>query len=223
MPVDLPAPTPELGAWLEENREPLIRRWLELVVERSTLEQLASRPLAERVQELDLLLEAARASESGESTAVAAGGVDELDVIGAALVAQASTGAPFALALIAPPDGGIERGEWIAATIQSARRDERVTAAPGGLVAVVIPVDDPGRARNEADRLRAGAWQLLGGACALPDVGVAMHPADAADAAGLFAAARSRLPREPDVADERIGGDDRPPADVTPLYPVPRD
>ncbi|MEX2196207.1 MAG: hypothetical protein WD844_13055 [Thermoleophilaceae bacterium] len=196
MTADLPSPTPELGAWLAANRETLIRRWLELVVERSTLEELAARPLAERVRELDLLLEAAR-SEGGAR----GGGLGpDLDQ---ALEAASADGRPFALALLAPPAGGPSPEAWTEATAETARREERVVAAEGGLTAVVIPTPDADAARVEADRIRAGAWQLLGGGSVLPDVGFAMHPLDARDAAGLAAVAHERLPeRAPEPVQE---------------------
>lgn len=191
MAVDLPSPSPELGAWLEANRETLIRRWLELVVERSTLEELAARPMAERVRELDLLLEAARSEGSARQGTLGA----ELDE---ALAAALGDGRPFALALLAPPAGGPQAEAWTKATSETTRREERVVAADGGLTAIMIPAPDAASARVEADRVRTGAWQLLGGACVLPDIGVAMHPGDADDAAGLVAAARAHLPEPPE-------------------------
>ena len=178
----------QLGAWLAENRESLIRRWLELVVERSTLEELAARPLAERVRELDLLLEAARSEGSGRR-----GRPDPLveEALGAAL----REGGPFALALVAPAaETGPPPQAWAEALAQTSRRDERVIAAADGMIAILLRVSEPEAARVEADRLRAGAWQLLGGSSRLPDVAVALHPQDAVDAAGLVAAARQRLP-----------------------------
>jgi hypothetical protein len=59
---------------------------------------------------------------------------------------------------------------------------------------VVLRAADAPAARVEADRVRAGAWQVLGGGSRLPDVGVAVHPGDGVDAAALVAAARARLP-----------------------------
>lgn len=184
MSPDVPSPGPELAAWLEENRETLIRRWLELVVERSSLEELTTRPLAERIRELDLLLEAARSEGAGDT------GPDLRDALAAAL----QEGRPFGLALIAPPAGGPEPAEWAGAARETARREERVIPAPGGLVGVLIPAAGGGAARVEADRIRAGAWQLLGGSSPLPDAGLAVHPGDGSTAEELVAAARDRLP-----------------------------
>jgi hypothetical protein len=186
--VPTPAPAPELAAWLAANRESLIRRWLELVVERSTLEELGARPLAERLRELDLLLEAAR----GEG-ADRAGGLDpEVDEMVAAALRG---GGPVAVALIAPPAGeGTPPVAWTEATEQVVRQEERVVATRDGLTVVVLCAADRAAAQIGADRVRAGAWQALGGGSRLPDVGVAVHPEDGQDAAGLVAAARRRLP-----------------------------
>lgn len=169
------------------DREPLIRRWLELVVQRSSLEELAARPMAERLRELDLLLEVVHSEGAARRDGLGA----ELDD---ALSAAFAAGHPFALALLAPPGDGPTASAWTVAAAETARREETVVAAHGGLTAIVIPAADGHSARVEADRIRVGAWQLLGGSCALPDVAVATHPADAADAPALAAAARERLP-----------------------------
>lgn len=208
MAADPPSPTPELGAWLAANRETLIRRWLELVVERSTLEELAARPMAERVRELDLLLEAAR-SEGSAGRGTLGPELDE------ALAAALDAGRPFALALLAPPAGGPAAEAWTEASAETARREERVVAASGGITAIIIPAADPGAARVEADRIRAGAWQLLGGACVLPDIGVAMHPHEGSDAAGLTAVAREQLPEPPPEPEAEPG----PEAEAPPYEP----
>lgn len=211
MAADLPSPSPELGAWLEANRETLIRRWLELVVERSTLEELAARPMAERVRELDLLLEAARSEASARRGTLGA----ELDQ---ALAAAIDGGRPFALALLAPPTDGPAAEAWTEATAETARREERVVAAAGGLTGIVIPAADAPAARVEADRVRTRAWQLLGGTCVLPDVGVAMHPGDAEGAAGLVAAARKRLPEPPPEPQARVEPEAQPASHEPPAF-----
>ena len=48
------------AAWLERNREALLWRWMDLLLRRSSPAQLAARPIAERVADVELLLEAAR-------------------------------------------------------------------------------------------------------------------------------------------------------------------
>src|SRR5690606_19098904 len=93
VPIDLAPPPRDLERWLAEHREPLIRRWLQLVVERSSLDELAARPLGERVRELDLLLEAARGT--GDD---APRGAQVSDLCQAMIEA----GRPFALVLLAP-------------------------------------------------------------------------------------------------------------------------
>lgn len=249
VPLDSPIPAPELAAWLAANRESLIRRWLELVVERSTLEELAARPIAERVRELDLLLEAARSEGAGRHETPDPA-LDE------AVTTELEAGGPVAVALIAPPaEPGVAAEAWSEAAAEVARAEEQVVTTADGLVAVVLRAGDAPAARVEADRVRAGAWQVLGGGSRLPDVGVAVHPEDGVDAASLVAAARARLPElsgpavEDAAAAERADpgeeiraerGDpgstlrdelDRwarrtderdgegPPAEVTPLYP----
>lgn len=48
------------AAWLERNREALLWRWMDLLLSRSSPAKLAARPIAERVADVELLLEAAR-------------------------------------------------------------------------------------------------------------------------------------------------------------------
>jgi hypothetical protein len=50
---------PGVAETLIGSRDALVRRWLALLVERSSFDELTARPLAERVGELDLLWEAA--------------------------------------------------------------------------------------------------------------------------------------------------------------------
>lgn len=240
-PTDNRTPAPELAAWLAANRETLIRRWLELVVERSTLDELGARPMAERVRELDLLLEAAR-SEGSALPGLPDPAIEEM------LTAAIEQGGPVAVALIAPPgEPGPDSEAWTAALAQVAREEERVATTSDGLTVVALRADDAATAGIGADRLRAAAWQALGGTSRLPDAGVAVHPADGADAATLVAAARARLPGPAPAAEgaegERNGdetgppafddgvvraarvltephaGDEGRPAEVTPLYP----
>lgn len=213
------APGPELGAWLEEHREPLLRRWLSLLVERSSLEELAARPLGERVRELDLLLDVARSGarrpEELISERVAAGG-------------------PFTLALLHVDSGA---SAWAA---ELAAESSAVHLSDRELVVIVESVDAP-EARLQADRLRIGAWQRLGADRPLPGMRLAHHPADGADAVTLLAVAGGRAgTAQPAAASQPTGthagaasdlwaelatnevaeAGERPPAPVTPLRPA---
>lgn len=183
-----PLPGPELEAWLAANRELLLRRWLELVVERSSLDELAARPFGERVRELDLLLEAARGRRGGS----AAGGERALEE---ALREALRQEAPFALALLALPGSGAEAARALAEAAASvAAGGERTVAGPETTTAAILPAGDGAAAAGAAvDRLRVEAWRRLGGAGRLPEAGVATFPFDATTPEGLVAAARERL------------------------------
>ena len=58
---------PELRSMLGRHREELLRRALALAISRSTLEELVERPLDQRLDELELLFEAASPEAGGES------------------------------------------------------------------------------------------------------------------------------------------------------------
>ena len=60
---------PELRTMLGRHREELLRRALALAISRSTLDELVERPLGERLDELELLFEAASPEGGGESGA----------------------------------------------------------------------------------------------------------------------------------------------------------
>lgn len=234
MPVD--ARDGELAAWLAENREPLLRRWLGLVVERSSLAELAARPFAERMQELDLLLDAARAEAGGPAPATPVPPPrdprpERSSALAAAMDARAASGQAFSLALFEPASGdGPPARAWAQAIAFVTRPGEPAHPAGGGATAVLLDTETARDARVAAHGIRAGAWELLGGRCPLPGVGVAVHPVDG----DLIAAARlrasgvdARSSQSTDLwhalAEERESAaepDDRPPAPVTPLRPV---
>src|SRR5215208_4539339 len=62
---------PELRSMLGRHREELLRRALTLAISRSTLDELVERPLDQRLDELELLFEAASPDGGGETGAVA--------------------------------------------------------------------------------------------------------------------------------------------------------
>ncbi|HWH45124.1 MAG TPA: hypothetical protein VNT32_10365 [Thermoleophilaceae bacterium] len=222
----------ELAAWLAENREPLLRRWLGLVVERSSLSELAGRPFGERMQELDLLLEAARSQAADEPDAAPAARPPATpEPLLAAIETRREAGAPFSIAIFDPPSGdGPPARAWAQALAFVTRPGEPAFPAGGGATTVLLDAASARDARVAAHGIRAGAWELLGGRCPLPEVGVAVHPDDP----DLLAAARRRAaapepqcPRAGDLwqalAEERdraAGDEPGPPAPVTPLRPI---
>jgi hypothetical protein len=177
----------EAVAWLHASREALLRRALALAVERSPLDDLARRPLGERLRDFDLVLEAA-ALEAGGEQRVASG----RDALEAALDPLVAAGAPVAIGLlVAPPEAEAEA--WARALAAAAAPDELVRRLGRGHVAAILRSGSAGEARDAVDRLRATAWAELGGRGPLPDAGVAAFPEDGRDARALIDAARGRL------------------------------
>jgi len=174
-------------------------------VERSSLEELSERPLADRIKEFDLLLEAAGDTGLLEPR-VRSNGLDaELE---SRLVAHERTGDPFALALLMGGEG------WPGALADAAGPGETVLDAGSGATAVIIAGVPSFEAQAAVDRLRVCAWRGLGGGGRLADVGVASCPDDATGADRLLATARERLGRATAGQPVVSAG-----ADVTPLYP----
>ena len=226
-------PGPGLAGLEAADREPLLRRWLSLVVERSTIDELGARPLGERLADFELLLEAAGSAEGSKP----AGGGEPTGEEGLLrrLDAEVGGGRPFALALLrwrqpepeqdegaprreadeaGPPPHGTGVG-WPNTLADAARGGETVIDLGNESAAVILAAEDRGAARVALDQLRVSAWTQLGGSGPLPEVGLATWPADGAGAPELVAAARRRLERG------REGPDGpREPAPVTPLYPL---
>jgi hypothetical protein len=198
--------TPEISVRVENGREELVKRWLRLVVERSSLQELSRRPLGERVRELELLLEAA-----GEAGLIPAPVGDRSleEEVTSCVERFARAGQPFALALIG---GGADLAGAVA---EAAGADELVLDAGGGATAILLERRGGADARAALDRMRVTAWRRLGGRGRLVDVGIATCPEDGVSAEQLIALARERLR-------QAVGGEHSPPtgsAAVTPLYP----
>jgi len=235
----LRAQTP--SAWLTRNREPLLRRWLSLIVERASLDELAERPLGERIKDLDLLLEAASGSDQEAPTALRTRGDSLWDELERQVDAHRRLGSSFALAIVAVNGGGAGidgaatpngddfiadddwpptasaipipgPSDWAVALRQAATADDVVVDAGDGATALVLPGAGTADARLAADRLRVSAWKLLGGRGRLADVGLASCPEDGAIADELVTVARERLRRA-------LGGPLEA-ADVAELAPV---
>jgi hypothetical protein len=230
---------PELRSMLGRHREELLRRALALAISRSTLEELVERPLADRIDELELLFEAAAAPElEPEPVARSRNLRAELDhqldqhgrdgrvfsvaviAAGHARVARLSPGAQHRRA--AGPDGRA----WTNALRECAAPTDVVIDAGDGATAVVFPDHDAREARIAAERLCRAAWRVLGEQGPLAGVGVATYPDDGNSGTEIAAAAYDALWRQADfVAAGHAEGaddspDDRPPAPVHPLRPL---
>jgi hypothetical protein len=185
----------------EQGREELLKRWLRLMVERSSLEELSSRPLNERIKELDLLLEAA--GEAGIEIArgkeavtppervaapAPAGNGGLAGELGQRLAEHRTSGAAFSVALLAGNE------DW-RHSLGRAADGETVFEGPRGTIALVLPGLAGGDARAAVDRLRVAAWRELGSEGRLAEVSVASCPADGESAEALLGVAQSGLER----------------------------
>jgi hypothetical protein len=172
------------GMSVLQGREELVRRWLRLVVERSSLEELSERPLSDRIRELELLLEAA-----GEAGLVdpQLGRLSLEDEVESRARGYEDSGEPFAVALLAGGEG------WPEALAAVACDRDLVLGTGDGTTAVVLRERSGSDARAAVDRLRVSAWRQLGGEGRLADVGLATCPEDGLSAEQLIAAARDRL------------------------------
>jgi GGDEF domain-containing protein len=223
MPPRVPPLEPELGPLLARNRERLVRRWLELVVERSSLDELATRPLAERLGELELLFEAASASHPAQRDRrrsdeplpdTPAHARQRLrDVLERELAEHRRSGLPFSLAVLAAGPGRSEAGdlasagpgeqEWARALAAVAREGELVMDAGDGNTAVVLPGLAGVEARAAGERLRVDAWRELAWRGRVAGLGLAECPDHGASAHELLAVAYDRLVERGRISDVR--------------------
>jgi hypothetical protein len=184
-------------------------------VERSTVGDLAQRPLSERLRELEELFDAAvhELAAAGPDTAGALRGALERE-----LERQRSVGMPFTVTLLSTPDNDQER--WIEALRRSAEDGAVVIDAGDGLTAVVLPGIRAREADVTVDRLRAQAWSSNGCQGRLPAAGRASCPDDGQTADELLSLAHDRLQRMSEATLDRSRFErDGKPAPVTPLYP----
>jgi hypothetical protein len=233
---------PELRTMLGRHREELLRRALALAVTRASLEELAERPLGDRLDELELVFEAAAPDRGGEPDRVArsrdlrseldhqlaehrrAGRIFSIAVItaGRARIARLGKGAQDRRP--AGPDGRA----WANALRECAAPTDVVIDAGDGASAVVFPDHDAREARIAAERLCRAAWRTLGERGPIATAGVATYPDDGASGTEIVAAAYDALWRQADFgADGQPGDsaddaapDERPPAPVHPLRPL---
>lgn len=232
---------PELRTMLGRHREELLRGALSLAVSRASLEELEERPLGARLDELELLFEAAAAGGEQPHAARSRDLRSELDH---QLDEHRMHGRTFSVAVIAPgrariarlgPDlaadrrpAGPDGRAWTNALRECAAPSDVVIDAGDGSSAVVFPDHDAREARIAADRLRRAAWRALGEQGALAGVGVATYPDDGSSGTEIVASAYDALWRQADFEDAPRGAeqahepppDDRPPAAVHPLRPL---
>lgn len=233
---------PEIRTMLGRHREELLRRALALAVSRASLEDLVERPLGARLDELELLFEAAAAGPGDQPRPARArdlqseldhqldehrlhGRVFSVAVIaaGRARVARLGQGADDRRP--AGPDGRA----WTNALRECAAPSDVVIDAGDGASAVVFPDHDAREGRIAAERLCRAAWRALGEEGPLAGAGVATYPDDGSSGTEIVAAAYDALWRQadfvgdpvaPEAAQDPPAGDDRPPAPVHPLRPL---
>jgi GGDEF domain-containing protein len=231
---------PELRSMLGRHREELLRRALALAVSRSSLEELVDRPLDRRLDELELLFEAA-AGDAGESRP--SGRADLQAELAHQLDEHRRGGQIFSVAVIAagrarvarlghgasdrrPP--GPDGRAWTNALRECAAPADVVIDAGDGATAVVLPEHDAREARVAVERLCRSAWRALGEDGPLAGAGVATYPDDGASSTEILAAAYDALWRQADAGAAELDAaeaeesppDDRPPAPVHPLRPL---
>jgi hypothetical protein len=230
---------PELRTMLGRHREELLRRALALAVRRASLDELAERPLGERLDELELLFEAA-AADGGAAHAPAPGANELQAELQRHLDAQRHRGGVFSVAVVtagrmrvarlgqgAPerPAPGPDTRSWANALRECAAPGDVVIDAGDGATALLLPDHDAREARVAVERLCRAAWRVLGEEGPLATAGLATYPDDGSSATELLAGAYDQLWRDgeaPAVETELddSAAEDGPPAPVHPLRPL---
>lgn len=234
---------PELRTMMSRHREELLRRALALAVRRASLAELAERPLGDRLDELELLFEAASGEQRQATAGRAAGHGLVQEEVNRQLDAHRGDGRVFSVAVVAVgrmrvarlgqgasdrrPEGPDAR-TWANALRECAAPDDVVIDAGDGATAVVLPDHDAREARIAVERLCRSAWRMLGEEGPLAASGVASYPEDGSSATEILAAAYDALWRQADLeaAPEALpevddpSADDGPPAPVHPLRPL---
>ena len=229
---------PDLRSMLGRHREELLRRALTLAISRSTLDELVERPLDQRLDELELLFEAASPDGGGETGAVARTR-DLRSELDHQLAEHERENRIFSVAVVAAgrariarlghgvqdrrPEGPDTRA-WANALRECAAPQDVVIDAGDGACAVVLPDHDAREARVAAERLCRAAWRVLGEHGPLADAGVATYPQDGSSGTEILAAAYDQLWRLADFGteapDDGGGDDERERAPVHPLRPL---
>jgi hypothetical protein len=233
---------PELRSMLGRHREELLRRALALAISRSTLQELVERPLDQRLDELELLFEAASAPDHQLQGDRATRNRDLRAELNHQLEEHSREGRIFSVAVVAAGHARIARlGQssqdrrpagpdgraWANALRECASPTDVVIDAGDGACAIVFPDHDAREARIAVDRLGRAAWRALGEQGPLAGAGVATYPDDGSSGTEIVAAAYDALWRQADFAGPEqaedandASQDDGPPAPVHPLRPL---
>ncbi len=219
----------DASAALARRRDAVLRRWLGMEVERSSVGDLAERPLSARLRELEELFDAAvHELRTGEPEAEGR----LYDELADAVERHQGIGVPFTLALLAAPAG--DASGWLRALSEAAEEGTHVVDAGDGIAAAVLPGVKAAEAGAAVDRLRALAWSATGCHGRLPRAGLSSCPDDGCSPETLVGVAQERLgrttgPEQPVRAPVAAAGPDPAPsisleppirpASVTPLYP----
>jgi hypothetical protein len=205
----------DAGSALARRRDAVLRRWLGMEVERSSVGDLAERPLSARLRELEELFDAAvHELRSGPAD----GGEQLYEELSRALERQKSIGVPFTLALLGAPSD--DTSGWLAAVSEAAEEGTRVVNAGDGIAAVILSGVRPAEADAAVDRLRALAWSSSGCHGRLPNAGTASSPQNGSSPEELMGVAHESLRRvTPHEADPARFERSATEASVTPLYP----
>ncbi len=206
----------DLSSALVNKRDAVLRRWLGMEVERSSVGELAERPLSERLRELEELFDAAvhelRAGGGRESGFELRGALEQ------AIERQRAMGMPFTVAVLTAPVD--TREDWLEALSRAAEEGTIVLDGGAGITAAILPGVKPREADVAVDRLRAHAWSAAGCQGRLPAAGSACCPGDGDSPDALLSVAHERLQRMADAALDRSRFERQgTPAAVTPLYP----
>ena len=201
---------------LVQRRDAVLRKWLGMEVERSSVGQLAERPLSDRLRELEQLFDAAvhelRAEPGRDS------GSDLREALDQAIDRHTTMGMPFTVAVLTMP--GEREEDWCEALSRSAEEGTTVVDGGAGTTVVILPGVRAREADVAVDRLRAHAWSAAGCQGRLPAAGFACCPTNGESADELLAVAHERLQRMADAALDRSRFERQgTPAPVTPLYP----
>jgi hypothetical protein len=206
----------DLSSALVKQRDAVLRRWLGMEVERSSVGELAERPLSDRLRELEELFDAAvhelRAGGGRES------GSELRNALEQSIERQRTMGMPFTVAVLTAPAD--TRDDWLEALSRAAEEGTIVLDGGAGTTAAILPGVKPREADVAVDRLRAHAWSAAGCQGRLPAAGSACCPTDGDTPDTLLAVAHERLQRMADAALDRSRFErEGRPAPVTPLYP----